>query len=227
MKRTAPRRAFLANEPALKKKRLNFTPEARALNASRREIVMARKANTQELKVTYHTATASVSNAGYVFHPLINMAVGTGVQDNFIGNEVLPTSIRLHFSVSMGPVLGAGDGTNVFRVVLFQWDDASAPVVGGVLQAPTSPLSMGLWINRENITVLADRLYGLKQYADAATSYDIITDKIYIKSKKLKPVKFSGGTLHKGGIYAVFLSDSALPPAPYLTVYSQMTYTDS
>lgn len=228
MKRTAPRRAFLANEPPMKKLRFG-TPEARAIASSRAEIRMARKVSRVDMKMTTGLFQASVDNAGTVVNILSNLSRGTGMVNEFIGSEILPTSIRERMSIALGPGPGgiAGDGTNVVRIIIFQWYDASTPAVTGVLQNVNvySPIR---WENKPLLNILSDKIYGLHQ-GEPSTTYDMETDQIYIKSKKIKPVRFhqTNTNAQDGGLYALFLSDSLVSPHPYVSSNLTVTYTDS
>lgn len=230
MKRTAPRRAFLADtQPPLKKQRIN-TPEARALATSRVDIRMARKVNRVDMKMTLGLFQSGVDNAGTVVNILANLSRGTGMVNEFLGSEILPTSIRERMSIAMGPGSGGvgADGTNVVRVIIFQWYDSSTPAVTGVLQT-VSPYSPLRWENKPLINVLSDKLYGVKQQGETSLTYDLVTDVVYIKSKKIKPVRFhqTNTTAQDGGLYALFLSDSSIAPNPYVSANLSVTYTDS
>lgn len=43
------------------------------------------------------------------------------VYNQYIGNEVLPTSFRVQYLIAMGPGVGpiSGDGMNAFRVLVY------------------------------------------------------------------------------------------------------------
>lgn len=231
MKRAAP--ASSVYNPTNRYKRARYPPKpsepgALVIRAQKREIVASRQTGKVELKVTQFQYQNSVSNAGHVSDLLSNMIPGTSSVNNFVGNEILPTSVRVHVSITMGPLAGVGDGTNICRLVLFQWKDSIVPAVNGVLAIGTAPQSQYLWDNIENMNILADRMYALKQIVPNS-GYDAICDKIYIKGKNMTPVKWntSTGAVQKGGIYALMISDSSIPPAPYFSLYTQVTYTDA
>jgi len=205
-------------------------PEAKALREQRQQIAVQRKTSGRtELKVCHYDNTQSVDSSGLVWQPLTNLARGTSY-NQFIGSEILPTSFRVQLSIAMGPGVGptAGDGTNVVRVILFQWNDASVPNVAGVLQS-VSPLSNFSWENRENIICLADKYYAMKQASSATASWDMIVDTIYVKGKKMTPIKYNaaGNGIQKGEIMLLIISDSSIATHPYCTFYTQLTFTDS
>lgn len=201
---------------------------AKYVRAHKNEIMMSRRIGNVEQKVTQFQYQNSVSNSGTVQDLLSNLIPGTSSLNNHIGNEVLPTSVRIHLSITMGPLAGVGDGTNICRVIIFQWDDSIVPAVNGVLAIGTSPHSQYLWDNIENLNILSDKMYALKQIVPN-TGYDAICDKTYIKGKKVMPVKWNAatGSVQKGGIYALMISDSSVPPAPYFSLYTQVTFTDA
>ena len=149
------------------------------------------------------------------------MSRGTDAINNYIGNEVLPTSVRVNIGLTIGPSLVAnGDGTNFLRILIFQWYDSTLPATSGVLTTSSSPFSMLYWPNRENIKVLADRLVALHQYGLKQDSYDSWCEEIYIKGKNMIPIKFNaaGNGTQKGEIYILILSDSSVPASPYFLI---------
>lgn len=205
-------------------------PENKALATQKTEILMARKVNRVDMKMTLGLFQSGVDNSGTVVNILSNMSRGTGMVNEFLGSEILPTSVRERMSIALGPGAGgvAADGTNVVRVIIFQWYDSSTPAVSGVLQTvnPYSPLR---WENKPLINVLSDKLYGVKQQGETSITYDLVTDQIYIKSKKIKPVRFhqTNTNAQDGGLYALFISDSSIAPNPYVSSNLSVTYTDS
>ena len=223
------RKQISINTP--RKKARYATPEALALRQANQSVAVQRKTAARvEMKVTHLNDAQTVSNTGYIQSLTANMTRGNAAVDNYLGNEVLPTSVRVNIGLTMGPSLVAnGDGTNFLRVIVFQWYDSTSPAVSGILNTSSSPFSMLNWVNIENIKVLADRLVNLHQYGLKQDSYDSWSEKIYIKGKKMVPVKFNvaGTAAQKGDIYLLVVSDSSVPANPYMTYQSQITYTDS
>lgn len=205
-------------------------PEAKALQNANAVIAAQRKTTGRvEMKVTYQSDARDVTSTGYIVSLVDNLSRGTAAVNECIGNEVLPTSVRVHAGIAMGQSIAAnGDGTNFVRIIVFQWYDSTTPAVSGILQTVT-PFGMLLWENIENIKVLADRLIPLKQQGIQSDSHDAWAEKIYIKGKKMVPVKLNaaGTAIQKGEIYILVLSDSSVVAHPYCTFYSQVTYTDS
>lgn len=230
MKRKSSNASFKPNK---RYKTLDYSysrrPEAQVLRAEQREIMLARRVGKTDLKMTTTFFQNTVDDVGTVHPILTNLTRGTGMVDNYLGSEILPTSLRERLSIAVGPnALANGDGTNVVRVILFQWFDASTPVVAGILQS-VNPYSSISWQNRKLIKVLSDKLYGLSQQGDRSLTFDLLTDSIYIKSKKMKPTRFNnaGTGQQDGGLFALFISDSSIAAHPYLSAQLTVTFTDS
>lgn len=213
------------------KKRKIATPEARALRQANQTVAIQRRTSARvENKVTFASDATAVSTSGYIQSLTANMTRGNAAVDNYLGNEVLPTSVRVNIGLTIGPSLVAnGDGTNFMRILLFQWFDSTSPAVSGILNASTSPFSMLYWHNKENIKVLADRLVPLYQQGLRQDSFYAWCEEIYVKGKKMIPIKFNsaGTAAQKGEIYLLVLSDSSVPANPYMVYQSQITYTDA
>ena len=187
------------------KKARYTTPEARAIRENNSVIRQQRKTQGRVgLKVTHMGDANSVTTSGYIQSLTANMSRGTDAINNYMGNEVLPTSVRVNIGLTIGPSLVAnGDGTNFLRILIFQWYDSTLPATSGVLTTSSSPFSMLYWPNRENIKVLADRLVALHQYGLKQDSYDSWCEEIYIKGKNMIPIKFNaaGNGTQKGDIH--------------------------
>lgn len=226
MKRSS---AYIPKNTPYKKRRTALNSSAYVIKNQNAMVAASRRIGQSENKCTQVQTAQAIYNTGFIQNLYYNMSQGTAPLNQYLGNEVLPTSIRMHLSATMGPLAGVGDGTNICRCIIFQWLDASVPVPAGLLQSPTDPHSFILWNNTENVRILSDKLFAVKQYAGSSTSFDAVTEKVYIKGKKIMPTKFDqhgGGTTQKGGLYCLLLTDSSAAPAPYFNVHWQITYTD-
>lgn len=230
MKRQRSNSRTYVNRP-FKRPRSIATPEAKALKENTAIIRQQRKTTGRvELKVTYKNDAGSVTTSGVIDKLTSNLSRGTSGIDNFLGLELLPTSVRVNVGMTMGQsAIAYGDGTNFMRVLVFQWLDSTTPAIGGILQDATSPFSMTRWENRENIMVLADRLFALKQTGLQQDSHDAIAERIYIKGKRMVPIKYNaaGSAVQKGDVYIIILSDSSVTANPYVVYNSQITFTDA
>lgn len=213
--------------PATKRMRTEFN--SAAINS--REIALARRVGkVAELKATFLSDALTVPASGIVYNLTDNMSTGVDAVDQYIGSNITPTSISMKFAWSYGPAgVVPADGTNVVRTMILQWKAAGQPSVSGLLQQLPYTESPKLWTNREEFNVLYDRRWGLKSYSTAADSYDIITGEIYIKGKRMMPIKFpsTGGNVpQKYGLYMLVVTDSTAVPNPYHKFVSQITFTD-
>jgi len=212
----------------MKKRKTSATPEAKALRAMKTEVRVARRpATAAELKKTYSDHQNSITSSGTMYTVLSNLTRGNAALNNYLGDAILPTSVRVTYNVTQGPLGGVGDGTNVLRMILFQWMDASTPTLAGVLETATVWSSIR-WENKDNVRVLADRFICLAQNGSATDSYDNKGEMVYIPSKKLMPIKFNNaGNPQKGGLYILCTSDSSIAPYPFYTCQATVTYTDA
>lgn len=214
-------------QPALKRQRTEFNSGA----ITAREIALARRVGHQsELKATFTSDALTVPASGLIYNLTDNMSTGVDAVDQYIGSNITPTSLSIKWAWSYGPSgVVPADGTNVVRTMIIQWLAAGQPSVNGILQQLPYTESPKLWTNREEFNVLYDRRWGLKSWATAADSYDIITGEIYIKGKRMMPIKFpsTGGNVpQKYGLYMLVVTDSTAVPNPYHKFVSQITFTD-
>lgn len=187
-----------------------------------------RTSRTAEYKVTDYGVTGTVNSTGSVLTPLINLTRGNDYFNNFIGQRIMPVGFRFRYTWSMGPVAGVGDGTNVCRVIIFQWLDAGTPTIAQITQNSTV-LSPTLLSNRDKINVLHDHVTTLAQYAGSALGYDCKAVDGYVKGRRMVPTEYTTGlvaTVNKGNIFVMALTDSAIPPAPSLNLYTRLTFND-
>ena len=161
----------------------------------------------------------AITSSGSVFSMLSSLAPGTGGYSSFIGNKINPVGMNLNWEVVIA------DTTNIMRLVLFQWFDASTPVPSGILQG--NALSTVNFTNRENIKILRDELVSFAILATGGSN--IASGKWYVKSKRMTPIQYNIGTstFQKGSLYLLCISDSAVPSYPTLSFYSRVTFLDS
>lgn len=226
-----PRRAYLAeleDMPASKRAR------TQTLNKTV-QIAVARqlRANTDLMAADVNAIFANVTDAGTVVSAFTNLIRGDNGLNNFAGNQVKPTSIRLRFSLQITgqPAIFA----NIVRVMVVQWWDASVPTATGILQTvggTNSILCPPSLTNKEQMTVLADKVYDLTPKSGNGTAQgpELITRSIYVPGKKLKRTKFNSTTtaIQDGGIYMLFISAQPATQTvfPQIAYYSRVTYTD-
>lgn len=179
--------------------------------------------NSVDYKYTDVGALGNVSAAGTVVDLLASLVRGTDSLNNFIGQKINPVGIQMR-------IQGIGsDITNFMRVLIFQWFDSVAPAPLGILQTLASYNSAIAVTNKENITVLYDRIFKSQLAFVASTSvFDMPTKTIYIPGGNMLPIEFKTGAVgaQKGGLYMLVLSDSVAPLHPSVDYYSRVTFTD-
>lgn len=225
MKRNARTAGLGSYQRKQKTRRVNDLPYNQRLEA---RSAMARVNQRNEFKVTdVQLGPVGIAAGGAMSNMVVNLVRGTSILNNFVGQKVQPVGMQLRYAWTMGPLLGAGDGTNICRTIVFQWLDTGVPAVGVILQnlSPLSPINID---NRQNINVLHDNLTSLCQQGGAALAYDAKAFKVYIKGKKFVTIDYqnAAANLTKGGIFMLNISDSAVVPAPNILIYSRITYND-
>lgn len=187
-------------------------------------------------KVTdYYYPSTAVTSTGTVINLLANLTAGTGYFNNFVGRQLTPIGLDFRYEVigAQSNALAGADLSNITRVMIVQWDDSLTPVVGSILQAPStnmmSPISL---TNYDNITVLHDKLY-----TTWITAYDVTSSyansnshcrRKYIKGHRMNPVMWNSTAVdpQKGGLYAILISDSSVTPNPFVTFTCRITFND-
>lgn len=225
MKRKASRQSISS------RRKIPRTEEFRAASIHSKDVALARTSGINELKATYRTYNNNVDSSGIIINLLSTLSQGAASIDQYIGSNIKPTSIRLKLAWLYGPNLAvSADATNTARIIVFQWKESATPTVSGILQQTPYVDATKLWTNREEIVILSDRRYGFQAWADPATSCGIHVDEIYIKSKKILPIKFpnAGGNIaQRNGVFALVVTDSTAPVHPSVRFTSTITFTDS
>lgn len=198
------------------------------MRASNTIVKQSRRTARDELKVHFYTVPSQqVDYGGITFSLLDNITQGTKPVGEYVGSQILPTSIRVQFDVTL---LNGSDQANHVRCVLFQWLDNGVPVPAGVWNLTSNvgaPFSFVRWENRENVKILRDELIGLAQAYP--TGAQTATRTWYVKSKHLQPVRFAQSyddTVQKGCLCMLVISDSAAADHPYFAAGTQITYLD-
>lgn len=226
-----PRRAYLAelaDMPAAKRQR------TQTLNKTV-QIAVARqlRANNDLMVADQNGGYANCTDAGSIVSAFNSLIRGDNGINNFSGNQLIPTSFRMKFSLQI-PTLAAAFNS-VIRVMVVQWWDASVPTATGLLQSvgtTNSTLSPPSITNKDQMTVLHDRLYDINPPSGngTATGPVIQSHSIYVPGKRLKRTKFNATStaIQDGGIYMLFISQTAAAGAnfPQFSYFSRVTYTD-
>lgn len=154
-----------------------------------------------------------------------NLTRGDAGLNMFQGNDMRPQAITLKYWAE------TSNEYNVFRIMVFQWFDATAPTLTGLLQTGTTGIALCSPINitnRKYIKVLYDRTHSLYRPSTGAyATSDPVT--VYIPGKRLRPVHFNWGnnTVQNGNIYLFMLSDDSALQTVNLTYHMRTTFADS
>lgn len=163
---------------------------------------------------------------------------GNDYLQDFIGQNLNIVGVQLKWFVQgSASSTVVPDPYNLTRIIFFQWFDSSSPNPAGILQgyagsygSELNCLSPVLLTNRENISILMDKLYTTWQVTSYGASGNSTchVGKRYIKGKRFGPVQMDVGTAsyQKGGLYMLVLGDSSVAPSPEVSFYVRVTFTD-
>jgi hypothetical protein len=187
-----------------------------------RSVVRNELSQTIEPKVTESTQSVAVSYAGAVVSLTGNLARGDLAVDNFQGNVIKVTRVRLSVSWATNQTF------NLCRFICFQWNDASTPTPATVLAyvgSAYAPQSQFLWAAKPLLRIFYDEIVALKPRV--TSGYDVSIDTRVIGG--FAPIKFASGStaVQKNGIYVLYISDDAVVTYPQLTFTSEVIFTDA
>lgn len=192
---------------------------------SRSEVMSLIRANNKlmiEDKVTYTTQNGGIDYNGSVFNLLGVLVRGDAAVDQYTGNLIRPTSLRMIGTVSTNQTF------NSMRIVIFQWLDASNPVPAGVWQligSSNAPFSTPAWLNVHKVHVLYDHLIAI---APVAGSYAIEKFSCFL-TNCFRTVQMSNAGVNPqmAGIYCLAISDDGAPVYPQLLFNTELRFTDA
>lgn len=174
------------------------------------------------------SGSGGVSSTGTIVNLLNSANRGLNGLNSYGGNTINPSGLRLKYYWSTDQV------HNSVRVLLFQWFDATVPVLAGILQSTTtgqatiSPMST---TNLQYIKVLYDGHHMLAPSAADGGSVlgsGTASADVYIPGKRLKQIKYNStsNVVQDGCLYMLLLSDDTVLSFPQCTYYSRLTFTD-
>lgn len=188
-----------------------------------RAVKNALEANIEKKLAVYSIAT-SVSFSGYVFSVTTNLTRGDASVNEAAGILIKPKKLRVSVTWSNASTY------NTYRIIIFRWKDASAPVASGILQTTGSsfaPLSTYSWVNNRKIKVLYDHTDVLYDHgATVAARNHVIVVNPGPQPIQL-PLSGAGVTPQMDGLYVLLITDDALAPQPIADIYTALTYTDA
>lgn len=221
MKRKAP------NSGGPLAKRRALTP---AQSAEVRRTVNSTLKKRMDYKLaTFERTSAAVDYSGTVYDLFVNMARGDNSRNAFSGSHIQVLNCHIRGQIA------CADVSNVFRLILFQWNEDSVPVTtsildnAGVITTATAPYATRNWSSRPNYTILRDQMIQLQANTNltGGNGFVAVID-MYVKSKKIKPTYWAATSvaLQKGGLYFLALSDSSAVTHPTILFTAEMVYTD-
>lgn len=182
-----------------------------------------------DLKYTDNsTANAAVTSSGTFYPLLANLTRGDNGINNFQGNTIYPKYIQCDWHMN------TNQNYNSCRVMIFQWEDASAPSLSTLLANTATGLAT---ICPPNVSAKAQLkvLYDAKVIFAPTASGDstvlgqgISSGSCYIPEKKLKPVRYSAATnsVVDNNIFLLVISDDSVPTYPAIFWHTRVAFTD-
>jgi len=174
----------------------------------------------------YQTVIASVSVdfSGTVFNLLTGLVRGDA-SNNFDGMSIQPLHLVLRYAWNSS----VANSSNLVRLIVFQWFEATAPTPAAVLAgigAATAPLQPTLIQNKRLYKVLHDSFEGLS--SPFSGGVDIITRTVYIPEKRLRRVIYqtAADVIVTGGIWMLAISDDGVADYPDLQYSAEVKFME-
>lgn len=181
------------------------------------------KAADKKISLVSSPSTGTLVNASGTLVNMTGLIRGTGSVNSFSGDSIQALSFQMRYGWQIA------DSYNYCRVILFQWNSASAPSVDAILDTTGSLLDTGAapfaekqWDERKSFKIFYDRVHLL----DA--SHPESFEKVYVRLPSAKPTQFLYGSdvVQSGGIYLILLTDSTATSHPSIKYAAQLVYTD-
>lgn len=174
-------------------------------------------------------SNGAVSSSGTFTSVLSNMVRGVNGLNAFVGNNIQPVYLQVDYYWNTNQTF------NSCRLMIFQWFDATTPVLSGILQNTSTGIGTisGTFItNKPYMKVLYDDKFIIAPTAGGDTTSignGVHYGCAFVPAKKLKPVRFNSITnaVQDGNIYVLVLSDDIAPTYPAVTFNSRLAFTDS
>ncbi len=164
------------------------------------------------------SGTAGIAGSGVLY--LSSMA--QGITDiTRVGDRISLKSIEARWDLIFA------DATNFMRIILFQWvGDAvsDVPAISSVLESTPYYLSPYNWDQRAKFRILHDETYCLDATANPRTHVGHC--KVGLRGSHLQFLNASTN-IEAGGLFALFMSDSAAAAHPAYDLYTRIAYTDA
>jgi hypothetical protein len=193
---------------------------------TKREVAAMIRANNKlvvETKVTYTQQSGGIDYNGSVFNLTAALNRGDQPLDEFTGDLIRPSQLVIRGTWSTNQTY------TTCRFMVFQWLDASIPVPSGILYnvgSALSPESSLYWTNVHKIHVLYDEKTVIFPVAGsyAAGQFLVRLNNCFrtIQYPALGPLQ-----PQMSGIYAIAITNDAIPTYPQLEYISELRYSDA
>lgn len=184
--------------------------------------VLDKEVETKQTDVSL--AASSVDYTTGVVQALhANLTVGTGA-NQYLGTRIHPIYLHIRYKIA------AADLTNIVRIIIVQVRAGGVPTLANTLESVSNvraPLSDYEVDYNHTYTVLFNRLITVEG-GNAPGSSTFRIGEIKIRPKKLRAMFWTAaGTIERGGIYFLAISDSAIASHPTVEFYSRLHYKDA
>jgi len=149
---------------------------------------------------------------------LLTQGVGS---NNLIGTQIRFISWTVRYAAFTG-----ADDTQTFRLIMFQNNRQAVPTGLNTLQAQNLVHSPILFESRNEVIVLRDKHFAATPGFSGGQA-ELSHGTEYIQGRNMMRCGFTaGGTVSEGAPYIMCLSDSAIAPNPFITIYSRIIFQD-
>jgi len=174
-------------------------------------------------------SNGAISSSGTFQSCLAQLIRGDAGFNNFQGNNIVPVYLQVDY------YWNTNQTHNSCRFMVFQWFDATTPVLGGIVQSGVTgigTISPTLVTNKPYIKLLYDDKFIFAPTAGGDTTVigqGVHSGCAFIPTKKLKPIRFNSttNTVQDGNIFVLMISDDIAPTYPACTFYSRLAFTDA
>lgn len=182
---------------------------------------MARMVEKKAVDYTFSSGVSGVSNSGILFD---GTSITQGVlRTNRVGGQISPHALYIKGFVNADST----DAQNTVRVLVFQWNDTTAPTTSDVFesgyQATIAPYR---WSNSgTRLKILYDKSF-ISYHTGDTWRREVNFRLPFPKSLQTRYSGPGAGDGVAGRIYVMMISDSSLLPHPTCVLTSRLVFTD-
>ncbi len=150
----------------------------------------------------------------------VPQAAGASTDLTRIGDEIRGRYIDLRYQIA------AGDVTNLFRICLVRWNGDGTPAAADFISLNSSAnaaITPFKHDNRNLFNVLYDRLHSTT--TSGSNQSVNVMKRILLRNKRINYL--AGATTNvKGGLYLIYVSDSAAAAHPAINYHTRLSFSD-